>query len=222
MSKVILPYLLREGQVAYAARVMADLNALADKLNGVSVPGLADGDIESALQQLKYRLDAEAEADGRAVAGLAYDSAADELVLTLADGAAFRLSMAPFLNDHRGGSTADLTMAVDGDNVISGEINEGAVTYAKLAAALQSLINGKVTSGASGNAAEIVFADGESFQDKLDAGQLRGGDGVTAPLNAIYYFRVGSDGHLYVGVADDAAAPPFAIDAFGHLIYTID
>lgn len=49
-----------------------------------------------------------------------------------------------------------------------------------------------------------------------------GTDGVNIATDAMYYFRYDStDGHLYVGVADDAPQPPLSIDGNGHLIYTI-
>ena len=53
MSKIILPYQLRDGQKAYAARIMADLNALAGGLNNITVEGLEGGDLESTLAALK-------------------------------------------------------------------------------------------------------------------------------------------------------------------------
>ena len=91
------------------------------------------------------------------------------------------------------------------------------------AAALLSLISSKLTANAAGNAASVRFSDGQSFQDKLDAGALKGADGVSAALSGMYYFRYDeTDGHLYVGVADDGPAPPLSIDQSGHLIYTIE
>lgn len=49
-----------------------------------------------------------------------------------------------------------------------------------------------------------------------------GRDGVVITLDSLYYFRYDdTDGHLYVGVADDALQPPLHIDGNGHLIYTI-
>ena len=44
-----LPYKLREGQIAYAAKVMANFEALLGAYNNGSVPGLGDGDIYTLL-----------------------------------------------------------------------------------------------------------------------------------------------------------------------------
>ena len=57
MSNVVLPYTLKDGQIAYATKVMANFNAILNKLNGVTIPGLPDCDMEEALQQLKYLID---------------------------------------------------------------------------------------------------------------------------------------------------------------------
>lgn len=49
-----------------------------------------------------------------------------------------------------------------------------------------------------------------------------GADGVSVTLDSMYYFRYDdNDGHLYVGVADDADPPPLSIDDNGHMIYEI-
>ncbi len=221
MSKVVLPYHLQDGQKAYAAKLMADFNAIVGKLNSVSVPGLADGDIESALQQIKLLLDREYAAEAKVVENLAYDENSRRLVLTLKDGAIFFVDMAAFLNDYTGVSNDGVAVSLDGERRISAELKDGGVGYAKLSQALQNLINGKITKGQSGNAEEIRFNDGESFQEKLDNEALRGPAGITAALNGICAFRVGADGHLYVGVADGAAPPPFSINGDGDLIYTI-
>ena len=115
MSKVILPYTLSEGQVAYATRVMANLNALLAKINHVSISGLADGDIEQALQELKFLLDQEAAADQKVLADFAYDGVKRKLVITQRDGARFEVSMAPFYNDYSGSASDTLELTVDGD-----------------------------------------------------------------------------------------------------------
>lgn len=222
MSKVVLPYTLSEGQVAYATRVMANLNALLTKINHVSVSGLAEGDMEQALQELKYLLDREAAADQKVLADFAYDGVNRKLVITQRDGARFEVSMTPFYNDYSGAASDTLALAVDGERRVSGTIRDGAVNYAMLAEALRGLIDGKVSAAEPGNAELIRFSDGKTMQQKLDQGELRGADGVTARLDAAYYFRVGDNGHLYVGVADGAAQPPLSIDAQGHLVYTID
>ncbi len=79
-----------------------------------------------------------------------------------------------------------------------------------------------VEANQAGNAEQILFSDGESFQDKLDQNLLKGQDGQCF-FDRMYYFRVDAEnGHLYVGVADDDSPPPLSIDENGHLIYTID
>ena len=90
-----------------------------------------------------------------------------------------------------------------------------------LAAALQALLSGKVTAGAAGNASQILFSDGQTMQEKLDAGELNGTDGVALAFDSYYTFRVGENGHLYVGVADGTEQPSLAIDENGRLIYSV-
>ena len=53
---VNLPYNLREGQVAYAAKVMANFRALLGALNQVVVDGLGEGDINTILNLLKQAM----------------------------------------------------------------------------------------------------------------------------------------------------------------------
>lgn len=225
MSGVVFPYQLQDGQRAYAAQLMANLQALAAQLNSVELPGLPETDLEQTLLQLKLLIDETAAAAGAGLAAVSYDHAAKQLQLQLNNGAQLQLDMSPFYNDYSGASGASARVIVDGARQISAEINSDAVSYQMLNAALRAQLDGKVAANTAGNAAQILFSDGKSMQQKLDDGELRGADGadgVHAALTGIYYFRIGEDGHLYVGVADDAAQPPFAIDASGHLIYTIE
>lgn len=222
MSKVILPYTLKEGQVAYASRVMANLNALLDKLNGVTLPGMEKSDMEQALRQLKLLLDRQQDLRGRDISAFAYDSEEGCMTITLADGAVYKVDMSPFLNAYTGSGEGDITITVDGDDCISGRINDGAVTGGMLHADIRATLEGKLDADEIGNADGIVFADGESLQDKLDNGSLKGADAVAVALDSFYCFRLGDNGHLYISVADDSEAAPFSLDENGHLIYTID
>lgn len=223
MSQITLPYNLQDGQKAYASRVMANFSALAGGLNSVSVDGLTAGDLESVLRQLKLLLDELSEDRNRGVASLTYDGTGRKLVLTLADGARYQVDMSPFINVYQGVSGDTVSVSVDGQGNIAAAVQPGSVGASQLAAAIKDQIDAKITAGASGNAAQVRFSDGQSFQDKLDAGQLKGADGVAATLSGMYYFRYdATDGHLYVGVAAGGSQPPLSIDNDGHLIYTIE
>ena len=223
MSRIVLPYNLQDGQKAYAARIMANFQALAGQLNQISVSGLTPGDLESVLLQMKLLLDELSAGHDRYVHDLSYDAQNKRLTLTLQDGARFDVDMRPFINEYRGTEGESVAVALDGDGNISAALQPGSVGESQLSAALLSLIGSKVTANTAGNAASIRFSDGQSFQDKLDAGALKGADGVSAALSGMYYFRYDeTDGHLYVGVADDGPAPPLSIDQSGHLIYTIE
>lgn len=222
MSKVVLPYILREGQIAYASRVMANLQAITAKINQVSVPGIPDSDIEQALRELKNLIDIEAKAAKRSIASFDYDSEGNMLIVRLVDGALFEISMERFINDYQGSQSGVIQTFVDGNRRIHADIKEGSISYQLLSQALQTLIDNKVTAAVPGNASQIRFADGSTMQEKLDTGDLHGKDGVAVALDAMYYFRVGANGHLYLGVADGAGQPPFNIDERGHLLYTID
>ena len=138
MSKIILPYQLRDGQKAYAARIMADLNALAGGLNNIRVEGLEGGDLETTLTALKNQVD-------------------------------------------------------------------------------QAVVANRL-----GNASQIRCEDGQSFQDKLDSGELNGKDGVVSTSDGLYYFYVGGDGHLYLVTRSQVQGEAFSINSQGHLIYTVD
>lgn len=223
MSQITLPYNLLDGQKAYAARIMANFEALTGQLNRVNVSGLTSGDLESVLRQMKLLLDEVLDGRARYVTDLSYAPSSRRLELKLSDGAAFGVDMRPFLNEYRGTEGETVAVSVDGEGRISAGIRPGSVGGSQLDQDVLSLIEGKITAGANGNADEIIFRDGQSFQEKLDAGELKGADGVSARADSLYYFRYdATDGHLYVGVADDAEQPPFSIDQNGHLIYTIE
>ena len=223
MSRIILPYNLQDGQKAYAARIMANFQALAGQLNNISVGGLTEGDLESVLLQMKLLLDEISAGRDRYVHDLSYDAENRRLTLLLHDGVRFEVDMRPFINEYQGADWESVAVSVDSEGRISAALKPGSVGESQLSAALLSLIGSKITAGVSGNAASVCFSDGQSFQDKLDAGALKGADGVSAALSGMYYFRYDSgDGHLYVGVADGAQAPPLSIDQNGHLIYTIE
>lgn len=221
MTELTLPYTLQDGQRAYAARVMANLTAIVDKLNRVSLPGLPDCDMEEALLQLKLLLDQEYAADAKLVRDFSYDSHSNRLSITLADGALFQVDMGPFFNDYLGLNRNGLQVVVDGQRRISAAVNPHAISYDMLSQALQAAIDGAVAANSPGNAGQILFADGDSFQHKLDSGQLQGPAGVAVAISGLFYLRVGDDGHLYAGVAEGADPPPLSINEQGRLIYTI-
>ena len=221
MSNIVLPYTLKDGQIAYATKVMANFNAILNKLNGVTIPGLPDCDMEEALQQLKYLIDAEYSADAKIVESFTYNGLNNTLELQLADGALFTVDAAPFFNDYAGQESGSVNITVDGQRKISAEIKAGAITYQMLADALKELLTEKVTAAESGNASQIVFADGQTMQEKLDAGELNGRDGVALAFDSYYTFRVGDNGHLYVGVAEGTQQPALSIDENGRLIYSV-
>ena len=223
MGKIDLPYCLQDGQKAYAGKVMANLEAIATKINQVNITGMGLVDVESALNRFKVLLDEEGVKTGRVVKNFAYDDDSGELRLELQNGASFVVPLGQMIPNYQGSLGQEISVAIQGDGVISAWLKDGAVSQQKLEQGLQETIAGKVDANHIGNAAEILFADGESFQDKLDHGDFRGKDGVSVVEEGLYYLRVDSeDGHLYVGVADGGAKPPLSINEQGHLIYSID
>ena len=46
MAELKLPYILKEGTVAYAAKVMGDLNVIINFLNNISLDGATKTDLE--------------------------------------------------------------------------------------------------------------------------------------------------------------------------------
>lgn len=137
MGRIELPYQFREGNKAFAAQLMADLNTLAGGLNSIRIQGLPEGDLESTLQEIK------------------------------------------------------------------------------------GLLDGKIDAFRAGNADQIKFSDGDSFQEKLDSGALRGADAVVSSSDGMYHFFVGGDGHLYLVSRSQAQEDAFSIDERGHLIYSL-
>lgn len=79
----------------------------------------------------------------------------------------------------------------------------------------------KVQAGEVGNAQEIVFADGETMQKKLNDGDFNGTDGVVSTSDGMYYFYVGDNGHLMLVTRSQVQGDAFVINEQGHLIYTI-
>lgn len=57
MAQTNLPYQLQDGQKSYAAKLMANFNALLNTVNEVNVTGMAAGDIDSVLTALKQLID---------------------------------------------------------------------------------------------------------------------------------------------------------------------
>lgn len=89
---------------------------------------------------------------------------------------------------------------------------------------LKLLAEAMVKAGEAGNTADIVFPDGETIEEKFNAGTLN-----ASLLNSdgLFYLTVGSDGHLYVTASDSVNAEQFSIDrqpsseTYGHLLYTL-
>ena len=131
--------------------------------------------------------------------------------------------MRPFINEYQGTEGTTVGVSLDGQGRIPAHLQPGSVGEEQLSAALLSLIEGKITANVAGNADSVFFSDGQSFQDKLDSGALKGADGINATLEGMYYLRYDeTDGHLYVGVTDGSPQPPLSLELNGHLIYTID
>ena len=63
MTQINLPFQLKEGQKAYAAKVMANFNALLGKLNALSINGELVGSLEDFLTSLSEMVDAAVEAN---------------------------------------------------------------------------------------------------------------------------------------------------------------
>ena len=85
---------------------------------------------------------------------------------------------------------------------------------------LQLLYQAAVMAGEDGNAAQIKFPDGDTLQQKFDAGTLN-----AALLNndGLFYFEQDPDnGHLYVTASESIGPHAFYIDNNGHLIYNLD
>lgn len=136
MSEILLPYQLFEGTKAYAAKVMANFEAILLSLNELNVLNISTGDISSVL------------------------------------------------ND------------------------------------MSALVSSKIASGEIGNASEVTFADGETMQQKLDAGSFNGADAVVGFTDGWASFNINDDGELIVTTTADVNA--FSINESGELVYTIE
>lgn len=95
---------------------------------------------------------------------------------------------------------------VDKGDVIS------VLTY--LTASLEATVKG----GETGNAAEIIFADGESLRSKYRSGELHLG---LLQTQGGFYFYVDENGHLMLVSNRETDADNFSIDENGHLLYTV-
>ena len=67
MTGINLPHIMRDGQKAYADKLMQNFDVIVNKLNHVMVNGMHDMDMETALNQIKAELDAERRADEKVV-----------------------------------------------------------------------------------------------------------------------------------------------------------
>lgn len=130
MTDMRLPYQLKEGQIAYARRVMANFNAIINALNNLRAEGITAEGLEELFTEL-----------------------------------------------------ASTT----------------------------------VKKNQAGNADEIVFADGATMQQKLDAGAFNGRDAVL--YEGFAAFNIGDDGYLYVTTT--TGNNPYSIDEDGYLILNI-
>lgn len=106
------------------------------------------------------------------------------------------------------------------DNVDVSGLPEGSLD--EVLSSLKDLIEQCVASNEVGNARQVFFTDGASLQEKLNNGDLKGADGVTSLSDGMYYFYVGTDGHLYLVTRSEVQGEAFSIDSRGHLIYTVD
>lgn len=158
----------------------------------------------------------------KTIANFEYDKETKELVLILENDRQLRIPMSSFINIYTGETTATVQTLVVSGNKIQANIIGDSITMNLLNISLQNTINGKVTANEPNNASQIKFSDGQSFQDKLDNGSLKGDDGVSIATNS--FFRMYVDqitGDLVVVVADGAEKPPFTLEENGDLYYTI-
>jgi len=88
-----------------------------------------------------------------------------------------------------------------------------------VATLLQLLCQAAVMAGKEGNTAQIVFPDGDSLEEKFDAGTL---NAALIDSDGLFYFEVDpNDGHLYVTASESIGPHDFYIDEHGHLIYNL-
>lgn len=151
-----------------------------------------------------------------------YDSTTKELILVLTNGKQLKIPMSSFINIYTGETTATIQTLVVGSNKITATIRGNSISMNLLDTNLQNTINSKVTANEANNASQIKFNDGQSFQDKLDNGSLKGNDGVSISTNSFYRMYVTqTTGDLMIVVADGAEKPPFTLKDNGDLVYII-
>ena len=102
------------------------------------------------------------------------------------------------------------------NNVTIGDLGTG-----DLDTMLQLLSESMVRAKQQGNAEDIVFADGDSVEQKFAAGTL---NASVFNSEGLFYFHINpADGHLYVTTAESINEGDFAIDdQNGHLTFTLD
>ena len=83
---------------------------------------------------------------------------------------------------------------------------------------LAESLEDKVIVGAEDNAAEIIFADGESLKKKYRSGELHLG---LLQTQGGFYFYVDENGHLMLVSNREVNDEDFTIDERGHLLYTV-
>lgn len=83
---------------------------------------------------------------------------------------------------------------------------------------LSASLEATVKAGEEGNAAEIIFADGESLRSKYRSGELHLG---LLQTQGGFYFYVDENGHLMLVSNRETTADDFSIDENGHLLYTV-
>ena len=100
---------------------------------------------------------------------------------------------------------------VDIPGVEKGDV---AAVLSYLSASLQDA----VMAGERDNAAEIIFADGESLRSKYRSGELHLG---LLQTQGGFYFYVDENGHLMLVSNREVNDEDFTIDERGHLLYTV-
>lgn len=99
------------------------------------------------------------------------------------------------------------------------QINVNGLGEGDVTTMLQLLYQAMVKADQQGNAEDIVFADGDTLEQKFAAGTLNAslltGEGM------FYFYIDPRDGHLYAITSEAMGEDDFAIDEDGHLIYTL-
>lgn len=157
----------------------------------------------------------------KTVVNFTYDPATKELMLALESGQIIHIPLTDLIDDYTGIDTSTTSVLINGNNEVSVQIKGNSISINLLDAALQDTINGKVTANQTNNASQIKFADSQTMQQKLDSGALNGKDGVAVSVSGFYSMEVNAAGHLILTVNDETEPPQLAIDANGHLVYTV-